>query len=140
MALVAKGMNDVLNAQGYTQAAWWNRIPVAAWGLMLVMGGALGNVIDRVRFGAVVDFIQWHVAGYYWPAFNVADSAITLGAVLLDRSARPMGLTPAGEMFRRHAQVILNAEAAARADLAVSDLAGLTADASTVTSVFHVPV
>ncbi|WP_415036619.1 signal peptidase II [Azonexus sp.] len=49
----------------------------------LVMGGALGNVIDRVRFGAVVDFVQWHVAGYYWPAFNVADSAISLGAVLL---------------------------------------------------------
>jgi signal peptidase II len=54
-----------------------------ALALTLVMGGALGNVIDRVRFGAVVDFVQWHVAGYYWPAFNVADSAITLGAVLL---------------------------------------------------------
>ena len=51
--------------------------------LALVMGGALGNVIDRVRFGAVVDFIQWHVVGYYWPAFNVADSAITVGAILL---------------------------------------------------------
>ena len=51
--------------------------------LALVMGGALGNVIDRIRFGAVVDFIQWHAAGYYWPAFNVADSAITIGAVLL---------------------------------------------------------
>lgn len=51
--------------------------------LTLVMGGALGNVIDRVRFGAVVDFIQWHAAGYYWPAFNIADSAITVGAVLL---------------------------------------------------------
>lgn len=51
--------------------------------LALVMGGALGNVIDRVRFGAVVDFVQWHVAGYYWPAFNIADSAIMLGAVLL---------------------------------------------------------
>jgi signal peptidase II len=51
--------------------------------LTLVLGGALGNVIDRIRFGAVVDFIQWHVAGYYWPAFNVADSAITLGAILL---------------------------------------------------------
>ena len=51
--------------------------------LALVMGGALGNVIDRVRFGAVVDFVQWHVAGYYWPTFNIADSAITLGAVLL---------------------------------------------------------
>ena len=51
--------------------------------LSLVMGGALGNVIDRVRFGAVVDFIQWHVAGFYWPAFNVADAAISVGAVLL---------------------------------------------------------
>ena len=54
-----------------------------ALALTLVMGGALGNVIDRIRFGAVVDFIQWHAAGYYWPAFNVADSAITLGAVFL---------------------------------------------------------
>ena len=51
--------------------------------LALVMGGALGNLIDRVRFGAVVDFIQWHAAGFYWPAFNVADSAITVGAILL---------------------------------------------------------
>ena len=51
--------------------------------LALIMGGALGNVIDRVRFGAVVDFVQWHAAGYYWPAFNVADSAITVGAVLM---------------------------------------------------------
>ena len=54
-----------------------------ALALALVMGGALGNVIDRVRFGAVVDFIQWHAAGYFWPAFNVADAAITVGAVLL---------------------------------------------------------
>ncbi|MDR3299019.1 MAG: signal peptidase II [Candidatus Accumulibacter sp.] len=51
--------------------------------LTLVLGGALGNVIDRLRFGGVVDFIQWHAAGYYWPAFNLADSSITLGAVLL---------------------------------------------------------
>ena len=51
--------------------------------LTMILGGALGNVIDRIRFGAVVDFVQWHAAGYYWPAFNVADSAITLGAVLL---------------------------------------------------------
>lgn len=51
--------------------------------LTLILGGALGNVIDRIRFGAVVDFVQWHAAGYYWPAFNVADSAITIGAILL---------------------------------------------------------
>ena len=54
-----------------------------SFALTLVLGGALGNVIDRIRFGAVVDFIHWHVAGYSWPAFNLADSAITLGAVLL---------------------------------------------------------
>jgi len=54
-----------------------------ALALALIMGGALGNVIDRIRFGAVVDFVQWHVAGFYWPAFNVADSAICIGAGLM---------------------------------------------------------
>lgn len=54
-----------------------------ALALSLIMGGALGNVIDRIRFGAVVDFVQWHAAGFYWPAFNVADSAICVGAVLM---------------------------------------------------------
>ena len=51
--------------------------------LTLILGGALGNVIDRLRFGAVIDFIQWHAAGFYWPAFNIADSAISVGAVLM---------------------------------------------------------
>ena len=50
---------------------------------VLILGGALGNVTDRIRFGAVVDFIQVHAAGWYFPAFNVADSAITLGVVLM---------------------------------------------------------
>ena len=54
-----------------------------ALALSLIMGGALGNVIDRIRFGAVVDFVQWHAAGFYWPAFNVADSAICVGAGLM---------------------------------------------------------
>lgn len=49
----------------------------------LVLGGALGNVIDRVRFGAVVDFVDIHAAGWHWPAFNVADSAISIGVALL---------------------------------------------------------
>lgn len=49
----------------------------------LVIGGALGNVIDRLRFEAVVDFIDVYVSGYHWPAFNVADSAITLGVLAL---------------------------------------------------------
>ncbi len=51
--------------------------------LTLVLGGALGNVIDRLRFGAVVDFLDVHAAGWHWPAFNVADSAISVGVVLL---------------------------------------------------------
>jgi signal peptidase II len=54
-----------------------------ALALALVLGGALGNVIDRVRFGAVVDFLDVHAAGWHWPAFNVADSAITVGVALL---------------------------------------------------------
>jgi signal peptidase II len=58
--------------------SWWTML-----GLGLVIGGAIGNVIDRVRFGAVVDFLDFHVAGYHWPAFNVADAAICVGAVVL---------------------------------------------------------
>ncbi|RTL34515.1 MAG: lipoprotein signal peptidase [Burkholderiales bacterium] len=54
-----------------------------AWALTLILGGALGNVIDRAIHGYVVDFIQVHAGGWYFPAFNVADSAITIGAILL---------------------------------------------------------
>lgn len=59
------------------------RTMYAALGLGCVMGGAIGNVIDRVRFGAVVDFIDFHFAGYHWYTFNIADSAIVLGVGLL---------------------------------------------------------
>jgi signal peptidase II len=59
-------------------------------GLALVLGGALGNLCDRLTLGHVVDFIQLHAAGYYWPAFNLADSAITVGvAILVWDSLRP---------------------------------------------------
>ena len=51
--------------------------------LALVLGGAIGNLIDRLRFGHVVDFLDFHALGWHWPAFNVADSAITIGAILL---------------------------------------------------------
>jgi signal peptidase II len=54
-----------------------------AWALALILGGALGNVIDRLAHGHVVDFIQVHWRHAYFPAFNVADSAITIGAALL---------------------------------------------------------
>jgi signal peptidase II len=57
--------------------------PLLSAALALVLGGAVGNLVDRVRLGHVVDFIQVHGAGYYFPAFNVADSAITVGVVLL---------------------------------------------------------
>jgi signal peptidase II len=52
-------------------------------GLALILGGALGNVIDRLRYGHVVDFLDFHALGWHWPAFNVADSGITVGAALL---------------------------------------------------------
>ena len=54
-----------------------------AFSLSMIMGGAIGNVIDRFRYGAVVDFIDVYYQQYHWPAFNIADSAITLGTVLL---------------------------------------------------------
>ncbi|MBU0960162.1 MAG: signal peptidase II [Proteobacteria bacterium] len=50
--------------------------------LALIAGGAIGNAIDRIRLGAVVDFLDFYVAGHHWPAFNVADSAITVGVAI----------------------------------------------------------
>ncbi|TFW13238.1 lipoprotein signal peptidase [Massilia arenosa] len=52
------------------------------WSLALIMGGAIGNVIDRVVYGHVVDFLDFHWAGHHFPAFNIADTAITIGAAL----------------------------------------------------------
>ncbi|MDD3250645.1 MAG: lipoprotein signal peptidase [Smithella sp.] len=54
-----------------------------AGSLTLIFGGAVGNLIDRIRFGAVVDFLDVYLGASHWPAFNVADSAITVGAVLM---------------------------------------------------------
>lgn len=61
---------------GTARGAWRSAVPYA-----LVIGGAIGNVIDRLMHGHVVDFIQWHFGDHYWPSFNIADSAIVLGAV-----------------------------------------------------------
>ena len=64
---------------------WLSRTPRNDWKTALpyalVIGGAIGNVIDRLLHGHVVDFIQWHWRDYYWPAFNIADAAIVGGAV-----------------------------------------------------------
>jgi signal peptidase II len=53
------------------------------WGIGLVMGGAIGNVIDRARWGAVFDFADFHIGHWHWPAFNIADSAIVVGVGLM---------------------------------------------------------
>lgn len=53
------------------------------WGTALVSGGAIGNLADRIRLGAVVDFLDFHLGPYHWPAFNIADIAITVGGACL---------------------------------------------------------
>jgi signal peptidase II len=67
---------------------WLSRVvsPLLAVAIGLIIGGAIGNVIDRIRLGAVVDFLDFHVGPWHWPAFNLADSAICIGvaAMLLD--------------------------------------------------------
>jgi signal peptidase II len=64
---------------------WLRRIdrPLIGWGIGLVIGGAIGNVIDRARWGAVFDFADFHLGQWHWPAFNVADSAIVVGVGLM---------------------------------------------------------
>lgn len=73
-------------------------LPTGGWldvaAIGLIFGGAVGNLIDRARFGAVVDFIDVYWRAWHWPAFNAADSAITIGVVLL--AARLLVRHPAG--------------------------------------------
>ena len=59
------------------QQAW------LASALALILGGAIGNEIDRIYHGYLIDFIQWYYESYYWPSFNIADAAISVGAVIL---------------------------------------------------------
>ncbi len=67
--------------------AWLRRLGAGqqwtAAGLALILGGALGNLVDRILLGHVVDFIQLYYGSFYWPAFNIADSAISVGAAML---------------------------------------------------------
>jgi signal peptidase II len=64
---------------------WLRRVgsKFTGWGIGLVMGGAIGNVIDRARWGAVFDFADFYVGQWHWPAFNIADSAIVVGVAFL---------------------------------------------------------
>ncbi|MGM0517413.1 MAG: signal peptidase II [Pseudomonadota bacterium] len=76
--------------------AWLVFVAIRDWrvkaGITLVIGGAIGNVIDRVAYGHVVDFLDFHVAGWHWPAFNIADAAITIGvALIIWAELRPAG-------------------------------------------------
>ena len=79
---------------------WLLRLPRQEWrtglGLALVLGGAVGNLVDRVKLGYVVDFIDVHFAGWHYPAFNVADSAITCGVILLLLDALLLGRASRG--------------------------------------------
>lgn len=65
--------------------AWLRRLerPWIAAAIGAVIGGAIGNVIDRLRFGAVADFFDFHLAGWHWPAFNIADAGIVVGVAVL---------------------------------------------------------
>jgi signal peptidase II len=67
--------------------AWLWRLPrdarLLGIALALVLGGAVGNLVDRIAYGYVIDFLDFHATGWHWPAFNVADSAISCGVVLL---------------------------------------------------------
>lgn len=85
--LISTGM--VLWLRTTPRSDWRTALPLA-----LVVSGALGNLVDRLRFGYVVDFVDWHWRGHHWPAFNIADSAIVAGAlclVLFSFRAVPVG-------------------------------------------------
>lgn len=79
---------------------WLSREPrrLTRVALGLVLGGAVGNLVDRARFGAVVDFLDFHAMGYHWPAFNVSDSAIVVGAALLVLDGLRSDRTAAGQI------------------------------------------
>lgn len=62
---------------------WRTHERMLPWALALIISGAVGNAIDRIQYGAVADFFDVHISGYHWPAFNIADSAIVCGALLM---------------------------------------------------------
>jgi len=81
VALLSIGALAVLAVVGLRMLSTGGRLTPLALGL--IFGGAVGNLIDRARFGAVVDFLDFYWRGYHWPAFNVADASISVGVVVL---------------------------------------------------------
>ncbi|RMH13990.1 MAG: lipoprotein signal peptidase [Gammaproteobacteria bacterium] len=77
---------------------WLQKLPsktgMTAMALALILGGAIGNLLDRIRLGHVIDFIDVYYQDWHWPAFNLADSAITLGAIMLALALLKMEKTP----------------------------------------------
>ena len=78
LSLIALAVLARVALRVLAEGTWLDHVAVG-----LIFGGAVGNLIDRVRFGTVVDFVDLHFHGYHWPAFNVADSSITVGVALL---------------------------------------------------------
>lgn len=65
---------------------WWMKgeeDQISRIGLGLIIGGAIGNIVDRIMYGAVFDFLDFHIGEYHWPAFNLADSFICIGAIII---------------------------------------------------------
>jgi signal peptidase II len=87
LSVVALAVLGWIGARMVATAGWWAHLALG-----MVFGGAVGNLIDRGRFGAVVDFLDFYWRAWHWPAFNVADSAISVGVALLGLS---MLLAPA---------------------------------------------
>jgi signal peptidase II len=92
LALIAAG---ALVAVGIAAARTPPEQRLRLAGLALVAGGAIGNLIDRVRLGSVTDFVRWHVHEHLWPIFNVADAALLIGVVLLLAQGTPKRRLPA---------------------------------------------
>jgi signal peptidase II len=78
LSMAALAVLTVVGARLLPSGGWPTRLALG-----LIFGGAVGNLIDRGRFGAVMDFLDFYWRGYHWPAFNVADSAISVGVALL---------------------------------------------------------
>ncbi|MBI3301230.1 MAG: lipoprotein signal peptidase [Deltaproteobacteria bacterium] len=95
--LVATGVAVVALIFFLRQTDSTSRLVIVA--IAAILGGALGNLIDRIRYGEVVDFLLFHWSGYYWPAFNVADSCITVGVIVLLWSSLREHRTQSGRDF-----------------------------------------